>query len=158
LGAQVLESPYVPSAAVKPVQVVNGKFSLAMDKMPVQQLVMIFYDQCEKRGLVFDPALNKQEETLTIKTPAMSCSETKRILTDALFRAGVAIERRDGFDVVVQVRQREEIEGWQELIYRPRFRDPLELAQMARIAVRKGSFAHERRGAQVQLATQGQTP
>lgn len=143
-----------PSA--KPAQSVNGKFALTMDKMPVQQLVMVFYDQCEKRALVFDPALNKLEETLTIKTPAMTCVEIKRVLTDALHRAGVAIEVRNGFDVVAQAQQKEEFEGWQQLIYRPRFRDPLELAQMARITIRKGSFAHERRSSQVQLSTPNQ--
>jgi type II secretory pathway component GspD/PulD (secretin) len=154
-GSQLLESP-LPVVASRSVQAANGKFALTMDKIPVQQLVMVFYDQCEKRGLVFDPTLNKQEETLTIKTPAMTCAEIKRILTDALYRAGVVIEQRNGFDVVVQAAQREEVEGWQELIYRPRFRDPLELAQMTRIAIRKGSFAHERRGAQVQLSASSQ--
>lgn len=152
--AQVLPAPFpiVP----RPVQAAGGKFALTMDRMPVQQLVMVFYDQCEKRGLLFDPALNKLDETLTLKTPALSCTQTKRIMDDALYRAGVVLERRDGYDVVVQARQREEIEGWQELIFRPRFRDPLELAQMAMIAVRKGSFAHQRRGAQVQLTELGQ--
>lgn len=135
----------------------SGKFSLALDKVPAQQLVMLFYDQCEKRGLVFDPSVNKFDETLTIKTLALSCAETKLILRDALSRAGVAIETRASYDVVVLARRHEETDGWQQMIYRPRFRDPLELAQMTAIMVRKGGFAHQRRGAQVQLTESSPT-
>lgn len=142
-----------------PVKTADGKFSLTMDKIPVSQLVMLFYDQCEKRGLVFDPSLNALDTVLTLKTPAMTCSETKRILLDALNRAGVSLEARSGYDVAVQARQREEVEGWQELIYKPRFRDPLELAQFATIAVRKGRFAHQRSGVVQQTnSSASQTP
>lgn len=129
-----------------PVKTAEGKFSLTMDKIPVSQLVMLFYDQCEKRGLVFDPSLNALDTVLTLKTPLMTCAETKRILLDALSRSGVTLEAHTGYDVAVQARQREEVEGWQELIYKPRFRDPLELAQFATIAIRKGRFAHQRSG------------
>lgn len=142
-----------------PVKTADGKFSLTMDKIPVSQLVMLFYDQCEKRGLVFDPSLNSLDTVLTLKTPFMTCSETKRILLDALNRAGVSLEARSGYDVAVQARQREEVEGWQELIYKPRFRDPLELAQFATIAVRKGRFAHQRAGVVQQTGSPAaQTP
>lgn len=143
-----LPSPPIPMTLPTPraAPAGDGKFALTMDKIPVSQLVMLFYDQCEKRGLVFDPALNALETVLTLKTPAMSCADTKRIVMDALNRAGVALEARSGYDVAVQARQREEVEGWLELIYKPRFRDPLELAQMSAIAIRKGRFAHQRQG------------
>ncbi len=127
-----------------------GKFSLALDKIPAQQLVMLFYDQCENKGLVFDPAINKLEETLTVKTSSLSCAETKQILGDALSRAGVVIEPKNGYDVVLLARRQVEYEGWQQMIYRPKYRDPLELAQMTSIMIHKGGFAHQRRGAQVQ--------
>lgn len=128
----------------------SGKFSLALDKIPAQQLVMLFYDQCENKGLVFDPAINKLDETLTVKTSSLSCTETKQILDDALSRVGVVIEPKNGYDVVSLARRQVEYEGWQQMIYRPKYRDPLELAQMTAIMIHKGGFAHQRRGAQVQ--------
>ena len=134
------------------VPVGNGKFSLTMDKMPIHQFVMLFYDQCEKRGLVFDPSLNSLETLLTLKTPSMTCAETKRILIDALSRAGVGLEARSGYDVAVQIKKHDEVDGWQEFIYRPRYRDPLELAELSTIAIRKGRFAHQRANAGVQLS------
>lgn len=143
-----LAPPSVPMVAPMPraVPSADGKFALTMDKIPISQLVMLFYDQCEKRGLVFDPALNSMETVLTMKTPFITCAETKRIVLDGLNRAGVALEARTSYDVAVQARQREEVDGWQELIYKPRFRDPLELSQMSSIAIRKGRFAHQRQG------------
>lgn len=134
----------------------GGRFALTLDKVPIQQLVMLFYDQCEKRALVFDPSLDKLEQVLTIKTPSMSCADIKDILVDALQRAGISISRQNSHDVVTKGADRDEMEDWQELIYRPRFRDALELSQMAMIAVRKGKFAHQRRSAQVQLSGSAQ--
>lgn len=128
-------------------------FALTFDKVPVQQLVMLFYDQCEKRGLVFDPAINKLNDLLTIKTPSMTCQQTRLILVDAMARAGVALESHGTYDVVRQVEAKDEREGWQEVIFRPQFRDAVELAEQSMIAVRKGMFAHQRRGAQVQVAS-----
>jgi type II secretory pathway component GspD/PulD (secretin) len=133
------------------------KLSLTMDKVPAQQLVMLYYDQCEKRGLVFDPTVSKLDDVLTVKTTVMTCREIKSILLDALDRAGVSIENRVNYDVITQAAKREETDGWQELIYRPRFRDALELAQQTMIVIRKGVYAHQRRGASVQLTTPGQT-
>jgi general secretion pathway protein D len=138
--------PTVP----RPVVNSEGKFSLAMDKIPASQMVMLFYDQCEKRGIVFDPSLTALETTITLKTPVLSCAETKRVLLDALSRAGVTFESRGTYDVAIQTPKHEETEGWQEFIYSPRYRDPLELAQFASIAIRKGRFAHQRLGAAIQ--------
>jgi general secretion pathway protein D len=158
-GTPAVLPPLPVQARPLPTKMADGKFSLTMDKIPASQLVMLFYDQCEKRGLVFDPSLNAIDTVLTLKTPSMSCADTKRILLDALNRAGVSLEARSGYDVAVQARQREEIEGWQELIYRPRFRDPLELAQFATIAIRKGRFAHQRAGVVQQTGSSAaQTP
>lgn len=134
----------------------SERLSLTLDQVPVKQLVMIFYDQCEKRGIVFDPTLDKLDAALTIKTPSLSCGETKSILVDAMQRCGVSILSRGSYDLITKAAPYDETEGWQEFIYRPRFRDALELAQMSHIAVRKGSFAHQRRGAQVQLSSENQ--
>jgi general secretion pathway protein D len=149
LNGGVLSSASKPTVP-RPTIASDGKFSLAMDKIPVSQIVMLFYDQCEKRGIVFDPILNGLDTTLTLKTPLLSCSETKRVLIDALGRAGVVLETRGGYDVAVQSPKHDETEGWQEFIYKPRFRDALELAQFSTIAIRKGRFAHQRLGAAIQ--------
>lgn len=142
-----------PSGRAVAPESTKDKFSLLFDKLPLQQLVMVFYDQCEKRGLVFDPAVNKLDEVITLKTPELTCAQTRPILLDALARAGVGIEFRSGYDVVRQVAAKDERDGWREVIYRPRFRDAVDLAEQAQIAVRKGSFAHQRRGPQVQVAS-----
>ena len=126
-------------------------FALTFSNLPLQQLVMMFYDRCEKRGLVFDPAVNKIEDAVTIKTPSMSCAQMKALVIDTMGRSGVGIDVRSGYDVVRLVRVKDERDDFKELIYRPRFRDAADLAEMVMIAVRKGSFAHQRRGAQVQV-------
>lgn len=134
-----------------------AQFALTLDDASVQQVIMLFYDRCEKQGLVFDPSLGSVDRKLTLKTPSLTCSETKGILVDALQRAGVTITRRGSYDLVTKSQSQDETDGWQESIYQPRFRDALELAQMAQIAIRKGAFAHQRRGAQVQVTGSAQT-
>ena len=130
----------------------KGKFSMTFDKVQVQQLIMLFYDHCEKRGVVFDPALNKLDEVLTLKTQLSSCAQTRDLVLDAVGRAGVSIESRGSYDVIRQSALVDERDGWRELIYRPRFRDAVELSELASIAARKGQFAHQRRGGHVQVS------
>lgn len=129
--------------------------ALTFDKVPLSQLVMVFYDQCEKRGIVFDPAASKLDEVVTLKTPSLPCSKVKAILVDMMERAGVGLDVRSGYDVVKTLKARDERDEFKQMIYRPRFRDASDLADLAMVAVRKGTFAHQRRGAQVQVATGG---
>jgi general secretion pathway protein D len=150
--------PRARAAEVSRAKVEPTRLAFTMERLPARQLVMLFYDHCEKRGLVFDPSAQRLDDPLTIKTPSMGCSETRAVLLDALSRLGLSIEARAGFDVVKQSPLQDERDAWRQLIYRPRFRDALELAQLVRIAVRKGSFAHERQAQAVQLGQQGQAP
>lgn len=154
--ALVTYALFMPATAAEIGKVDKEKFAMTFDKLPVQQLVMVFYDQCEKRGVVFDPALNKLEELITLKTPSSSCVQTKIVLLDALARAGVAIDERGSYDVIRPHQARDEREGWVEMIYRPRFRDAVDLAEQSQIAIRKGMFAHQRRTAQVQVSSSPQ--
>jgi general secretion pathway protein D len=132
------------------------KFTMTFDKIPVQQLVMLFYEQCEKRAIVFDPALNKLEELLTLKTQPANCAQTRELMFEAIRRAGVSIENRGSYDVIRTAPVADERDAWRELIYLPKNRDPVELAEIAVIAVRRGSFAHQRRNAAVQISGVGQ--
>lgn len=132
---------------------VKDSLSMVFDKLPLQQLVMVYYDQCEKKGVVFDSAVSKLDEVVTVKTPSMSCASVKGLMLDLMTRAGVGVESKSGYDLVRTVRMREERDDWKTFIYRPKFRDAIELAEMSMIAVRKGSFAHQRRGGQVQVSS-----
>ena len=155
LTASASTSDGAPTPTLSHAKVSGRKltFALTLDKIPVQQLIMLFYDQCEKRGLVFDPAINKLDDVLTIKTPSLTCDQTRVILVDSVARVGIGFESHGSYDVVRQVKPRDEHEGWEQFIYRPRFRDPVELADQCLIAMRKGSFAHQRRVSSVQVAT-----
>jgi general secretion pathway protein D len=128
----------------------KDSLSLAFDRLPLQQLVILYYDQCEKKGIVFDSAVSKLEELVTLKTPTMPCPSVKALMLDLMARAGVGLEVRSGYDLVHTIRLPEERDDWKTIIYRPKFRDAVELAELAMIAVRKGGFAHQRRVAQVQ--------
>lgn len=128
-------------------------FSLLWDKMPIQQAAMLYYDQCEKRGLVFESGVGKLDEVLTVKTPPLSCVQFKSILVDTLGRSGVRVEGHAAYDVLLPMRAVDERDGWREFIYRPHFRDAVELAELSMVAVRKGLYAHQRKGAQVQTTT-----
>src|SRR5450830_1064907 len=123
---------------------VISTFSLSLDRISVQQLAMLFYDQCEKRGLVFDPNLNKIEDVLTLKTTSLTCEQTKILINDVFSRIGVAFENHPTYDVVRHI-QKDERADWQQFIYRPRFRDPVELADQCAIAFSRGSFAHQKK-------------
>jgi general secretion pathway protein D len=127
------------------------RIALTFDRVPLPQLLMVFYDQCEKRGLVFDPGVSKAEEAVTLKTPSMPCSQVKVILTDLMQRVGMAFDARKDYDVVKVMKARDERDEYKQLIYRPRFRDAADLAELAMVAVRKGTFAHHRRGSPVQV-------
>lgn len=136
----------------------DGKDSMALafDRLPLQQLVMVYYDQCEKRGLVFDSAVSKLDDLVTLKTPNLPCAKIKAILAESMERSGFIIEPRGSYDLVKQGRQRDERDDFKELIYRPRFRDAVELAELSMIAVRKGSYAHQRKAAVIQAGAGSQ--
>lgn len=147
-----LAAPAVPPSAA------SQKVAFHFDRLPVNQLVMVYWDQCEKKGFVIDPALNKLDEVLTLKSLAMTCPEIRPLVLEALSRAGVAVDNRGTYDLL-KASQVDPRQGWQEFIYRPKFRDAVELADMALIAVNKGTFAHRRQGIQIESpATSTQTP
>ena len=134
-------------------EAVKSGISMAFDRLPIQQLVMMWYEECDKRGVVFDSAVNKLEEVITAKVPALACSQARALLLDALARAGVGIESRGSYDLIRPLTAKDERDGWREVIYMPRHRDAIELAEQAQILVRKGQFAHQRRAAQIQVAS-----
>lgn len=125
--------------------VLNDKFSYSFDRLPIQQFVMLFYDQCETRALILDPSFQKLDDFVSLKTPRLSCSQMKPIFIDALARSRVAIYSIGLYDLVKQMPVYDEREGWSQLIYQPRWRDALDLAELSSIVVKKGEFAHRRR-------------
>lgn len=130
------------------------KLAFTFDRAAVQQIIIIYYNECEDRGLVFDPAINKLEEVLTIKTPSLNCQNLKSILSDALGRAGVQIERKNTYDLIKKTSIADEKTTWQQIIYTPKFRDALELSDLSNIVVKRGSFAHQRKQIQLTEVTQ----
>lgn len=132
------------------------KFAMTFDRVPLSQLLLTFYDQCEKKGVVIDPSVKALDEPYTLNTPEMSCSSFKVMLSDLMNRAGVELVKANGYDVTKPLAAKDDREGFQQFIYRPRYRDALELADMSMLIVRKGSYAHQRRGAPVQMVA-GQT-
>lgn len=128
----------------------KDSMALAFDRLPLQQLAMVYYDQCEKRGLVFDAAVSKLEDVVTLKTPNLPCAKVKGILVETMQRSGVVIESRGSYDLIKPGRARDERDDFKELIYRPRFRDAVELAELSMIVVRKGAYAHQRKSAVIQ--------
>lgn len=126
----------------------KAKFAMALDRLPVAQAVMFVHDQCSKRGLVVDSSLNRSEETLTLKTGPVTCGEAVSLLRDSLAPLGVQIEEHGSYDVLryVVVDDRKD---WRQVIFAPRFRDASELADQTLIAVRKGSYAHQRKAGMV---------
>jgi type II secretory pathway component GspD/PulD (secretin) len=128
------------------------KVQFVFENFSVQQMVMLFYEQCETKGIVFDPMLDKESPKVTLKTPPMPCADAGALLTDVLDSSSMMIRRSAAYDTVTKREERDSREGWKEFIYEPRFRDPIELSQLTMILVRKGSYAHQRRGSQVQLA------
>lgn len=140
-------------ATAAPVQTNQERIALTFDKVPLTQLVMVFYDQCEKRGLVFDSEVSKLENLVSLKVPSMSCAQVKSLLAEVLDRAGIGIEVRGGYDIVRLLKPKDERDEFHQMIFRPRFRDAIDLADQVMVAVRKGTFAHQRRGAQVQVSS-----
>jgi type II secretory pathway component GspD/PulD (secretin) len=135
-------------SATVPVPVIG----FTVDRLPLQQVLMIFYDQCERRGLVLDPGLSKLDDPVSFKIPSLPCSQVRPLVLELLARSGLVIEGKVSFDLVKRVHQADERDTWQQLFYAPKFRDALDLADMSMIAVRKGSFAHQRKGP-VQLSS-----
>lgn len=132
---------------------VDGKFSFTVDRVPVRQVVMTFYDECERSDLVFEPNLDALKERLSVKASLVECAAFKKILQKLLRRVGLVIEEGKSFDVVAELPEKETTEGWKEFVYSPRFRDPLELAGMLRSFIKEGRFAHERQRGLVQVSS-----
>lgn len=126
-------------------------FSFVLEEISVQQFVTLFYDICEKQAVLLDPAVVKSPEKITLKTTGLSCDSTRPVFVSAISGIGFEIEHRGVFDVV-RVKAKNDFEGWVELIFKPRFRDAIDLSEQVQIAVRKGSFSHQRKSAQVQLS------
>lgn len=148
LFAVILPS-FAASSVANPVSPVIG---FTVDRLPLQQVLMIFYDQCEHRGLVLDPGLQKLDDPVTFKSPSLPCAQVRSVLLELLSRVGLSIESKGGFDLVKRVKQIEERDSWLQVLYEPKYRDALELADMVMVLVRKGSFAHQRKGV-VQLGS-----
>ena len=130
-------------------------FSLYSDSLPISQLILLYYDQCEKRGLVFDPRVTKSDESVLIKAQSLTCSDAKSMVLDAVTRAGFGFENHGAYDVVKKGQQSDEHKDWEQFIFRPRFRDPVELADQCAIAFHQGSFSHQRRVSPVTVPSTG---
>ena len=122
----------------------NKEFNMVFDRVPVKDLVTIFYDQCETSSLVFDPSIDKLTEVLTLKTNTLGCQKLRQILADALDRAGVAIEKKSGYHVIV-TKKEDDKAGWQNFIYVPRFQESSVLADQLFIFIKSGFFAHQKK-------------
>ncbi len=130
-------------------------FSLYSDSLPVSQMILLYYDQCEKRGLIFDPQVSKSDDSVLIKAQSLTCSDAKSMILDAVSRAGLGFENHGAYDVVKKNQQADERKDWEQFIFRPRFRDPVELADQCALAFHKGSFAHQRRVSNVTVSGTG---
>lgn len=116
-------------------------FSITMNRIPVQHVLMTFYDHCESVGLVFEPNLGELQERLSVKTPLVTCAEFKTVLSGLLRSVGLMIRPGASVDVVARLPKEEEGLEWKEFIYSPRFRDPAELGVLLSSFVTEGRFA-----------------
>ena len=131
-------------AVVSRAKLAPSKLSFTFDRVPVNQLVMTFYDVCKRRGLVFDPLAARIEEVLTLKTGELTCDQAESLFTDAFARAGVVLESHGSYDLVKLKPPVDERVDWEQFIFRPRFRDAIDLADQCSIVIKKGTFAHKR--------------
>lgn len=116
-------------------------FSVTVNRIPVRQLLMIFYDHCEHSGLVFEPNLGELRERLSVKTPLVTCAEFKKVLSGLLQSVGLMVRPGPSVDVIARLPEEEEGLEWKEFIYSPRFRDPAELGVLLSSFVTEGRFA-----------------
>lgn len=128
-------------------------FSLYSDSLPISQMILLYYDQCERRGLIFDSDSAKLEEKILVKADSLTCAEAKSMVHGAISRGGLALENHVSYDVVKKIEKQDDRKDWEQLIFRPRFRDPVELADQCTVVYSKGSFAHQRRMANVTATT-----
>lgn len=112
---------------------------------------MVFYDQCEKKGLVFDFVVNKFDEVIIFKMLELMCVQIRLILLDVFVCVGVGIEFWLGYDVVCQVVVKDECDGWCEVIYCFWFCDVVDLVEQVQIVICKGLFVYQCCGLQVQV-------
>lgn len=116
-------------------------FSVTVDRIPAQQLLMIFYDHCERTGLVFEPNLSELQARLSVKTPQVTCAEFKKVLSGLLHSVGLTVRPGSSVDIIEALPKEEEGLEWKEFIYSPRFRDPAELRVLLSSFVAEGRFA-----------------
>lgn len=129
-----------------------GKLSLVFDQLPIQQLIVLVYDQIDKSGLVIEPAAMKVNYPVTLNVSNLSKDQILVILRDLVNRSGLVIERKGSVDYV-KVVDRQDSDDFVELIYFPKNRDALELVEMCSLLVKKGKFAHQRQSQVIQTVS-----
>lgn len=111
--------------------------------LPVVQFAEFCAEFVDKRPIVVHPSTEGVKGAVRLRTGAVPLATAKRLCGEVMHSFGLAYVTRNGY-VELRVFSPEERAGWEQFIYRPRFRPVGELQDLARGIVSRGVFAGDR--------------
>lgn len=133
----------VASAQVQGVP--GDSYSMTLGSISLKQFVLVHYDFCTKRGFVIDPVVGASlSSEVTLKVGDTKCSASSALLEELLHKVKLRLVKMPTFDLITAAEDVDGRAGFETMVYVPKYREAQELAELAQIAIRKGSFAHQR--------------
>ena len=117
---------------------------MIFESVPLRQLLLVHYEACAKRGFVVDPSIGAAlDATVTMRMTGQKCEYFASALEQSLARMKLVIVKNPGFDMITGLKDIDERDKFTHVVYQPRYRDAIALADMCQIVIRKGAFAHK---------------
>lgn len=119
---------------------------LQFDRVPIVEFMQSIYTDVLKQNYVLDPKVTTMTETVSIRFESARSADVKSVLRRMLEGMGLQVTTFAGVDFIgfaPPVRQADAEDGWENFIYRPKFRDVRYLTELL-ASLLKGRFSFQR--------------
>lgn len=119
---------------------------LQFDRVPIVEFLQSIYSDVLKQNYVLDPKVTSMTETVSIRFESARSVDVKPVLRRMLEGMGLQVTTFAGVDFIgfaPPVRQVDAEDGWENFIYRPKFRDTRYLTELL-ASLLKGRFSFQR--------------
>ena len=111
--------------------------SIALDALPVPDLVRLYYSQCEPKAAYVLTAEAQAAQVSTVYVPPGTCEDVRQVMHTALDAAGLAVSV---VGTVHRIGPKSEA-SLSTVVYHPRHRDPAQLRELAQVIAQEGKLS-----------------
>lgn len=135
--------------------VAAGQVQFSLDRLPVVQLLKLYYTECDQDGYVITSKGLDEASVVSAESKPISCERFGQVVDSVLRDAGFRRDVRPGPDIVTvaepgtaseHARIPVDRSGWETLVYSPRYRDANDLVSLSGFLVERGVFGHRSEG------------